>query len=404
MTPAKPSLDLLRSLTDEHVLRAFMTEGRLTRAELATRTGISKPTVSESVRRLTAAGLLRDTGERTSGRGRIGSYYALAGDVGSALVVSAAPEGIVAEVVDARGEVLARAVEQVRRPARPAAVAGAIKTTARRVRDSTSAPIRLAVVSAADPVDRTTGRLVHLPDAPFLIGDLAPTEALAGIVDGPVLVDNDVNWAARAERAASPTPLDDFAYVHLGEGLGCAVVSDGEVRRGHTGLAGEIAHLVTAGPGGQALTFTEVFRGLGLRRAGSTAVDVDVLLLAVDSAEGEPSADVLAVLATAICGVLTAIVTLCDPEVILIGGEWGRRPGVLGAVAARFEQLPRHVPVRPTLIVDEPALAGARSHALAELRSAIVGRTRDVPDAGGRHAGVGNEGVGDEGVRDAVSR
>src|SRR5215212_6889809 len=99
MTPAKPSLDLLRSLTDEHVLRAFMTEGRLTRAELATRTGISKPTVSESVRRLAAAGLLQDTGERTSGRGRIGSYYALAGDVGCALVVSAAPEGIVAEVI-----------------------------------------------------------------------------------------------------------------------------------------------------------------------------------------------------------------------------------------------------------------------------------------------------------------
>jgi hypothetical protein len=29
---------------------------------------------------------------------------------------------------------------------------------------------RLAVVSAADPVDRATGRLVHLPDSPFLLG------------------------------------------------------------------------------------------------------------------------------------------------------------------------------------------------------------------------------------------
>jgi len=35
MTPAKPSLDLLRSLTDEHVVRALMEVGRLTRAELA---------------------------------------------------------------------------------------------------------------------------------------------------------------------------------------------------------------------------------------------------------------------------------------------------------------------------------------------------------------------------------
>ena len=106
MDPAKPSLELLRSLTDEHVLRTFMQHRRLTRAELAAGTGISKPTVGESVRRLTEAGLVADTGERTSGgrgRGRVGSYYALA-DVGVALALSIAPEGIVAECLDALGE------------------------------------------------------------------------------------------------------------------------------------------------------------------------------------------------------------------------------------------------------------------------------------------------------------
>ena len=98
--PAKPSLELLRSLSDEHVLRALMQARRLTRADLAARTGLSKPTVGESVRRLTEAGLLLDTGERTPGgrgRGRVGSYYALAGTVGAALVASIAPDGVVAE-------------------------------------------------------------------------------------------------------------------------------------------------------------------------------------------------------------------------------------------------------------------------------------------------------------------
>ena len=69
MVPAKPSLDLLRSLTDEHVLRALMQQRRST-CELAARTGLSKPTVSDSVRRLCEAGLLADTGQRTTGRGR----------------------------------------------------------------------------------------------------------------------------------------------------------------------------------------------------------------------------------------------------------------------------------------------------------------------------------------------
>ena len=85
MESTKPSVDLVRSLTDEHVLRALMEHRRLTRAELAVEIGISKPTAGESVRRLTELGLLADTGERTPGgrgRGRVGSYYALAPTVG----------------------------------------------------------------------------------------------------------------------------------------------------------------------------------------------------------------------------------------------------------------------------------------------------------------------------------
>src|ERR1700759_3051305 len=121
MDPAKPSLELLRALTDEHVLRALMRERRLTRAELAAATGISKPTAGESVRRLVAAGLVADTGPRTAGgrgRGRVGTYYALAAGGGGALAVSIAPEGIVAECADAYGAVTARAERAIGRPAR----------------------------------------------------------------------------------------------------------------------------------------------------------------------------------------------------------------------------------------------------------------------------------------------
>ena len=78
MAPTKPTLELLRSLSDEHVLRALMSQRQATRAEIAAATGLSKPTVSESVRRLSASGSVVDTGERTTGRGRVGTYYALA--------------------------------------------------------------------------------------------------------------------------------------------------------------------------------------------------------------------------------------------------------------------------------------------------------------------------------------
>src|SRR4051812_13897273 len=176
MATAKPTLELLRSLSDEHVLRTLMGQPRATRAEIAAATGLSKPTISESVRRLEAAGAVVDTGERTSGRGRVGTYYALAPTTGHALVASLAPEGIVAETLDVYGEVVARAE----------APATDVAHTLREL--AGDGPYRLAVISAADPVDRATGRLVELPDAPFLVGELDPRAVLAKVVDGPITV------------------------------------------------------------------------------------------------------------------------------------------------------------------------------------------------------------------------
>jgi predicted NBD/HSP70 family sugar kinase len=266
---------------------------------------------------------------------------------------------------------LASAVEAVGRPARPARVRRALLAGARRAADAVPGPLRLAVVSAADPVDRTSGRLVQLPDAPFLVGDLAPRDVLAPLVAGPVVVDNDVHWAARAERDAAEdgAALADFAYLYLGEGLGCAVVSDGEVRRGARGVAGEVAHLVVRGDGGRAIRFTELFAELGLRRPGSTAIDADRLLAAVrdDSGSGVRTA-----LGRAVGDVLAALVALTDPALVVVGGSWG--PAVLDDVRAELDGQPRPVRLRPTALAGDGPLAGARRQAVRDLGDAVLRR------------------------------
>ena len=132
--------------------------------------------MSESVERLVAAGLLRDTGAHTRAAAGVGTYYGLAADVGSALVVSIAPQGVVAELLDTARRRTGQGRAPVDRPARPQQVKRALRDAAAEA--TGDAPPRLAVVSAADPVDRATGRLVHLPDAPFLIGTLDPLAVL----------------------------------------------------------------------------------------------------------------------------------------------------------------------------------------------------------------------------------
>ncbi|GAA2629561.1 ROK family transcriptional regulator [Paractinoplanes durhamensis] len=339
-------------MTDEHVLRALMRHRRLTRAELATEIGISKPTAGESVRRLTERGLLADTGERTPGgrgKGRVGSYYALAPAIGTALAVTITPAGVVAECVDVYGDTVARATRQ---PTEPNQVAGALTAAVAEIRTGET---RLAVVGAADPVDRATGRLVHLPDAPFLVGELDPAAILG---PGPVIVDNDVNWAALAERDTAA----DFAYLYLDEGLGCAIVNDGAVRRGHHGLTGEIAHLLTTGPDGRAVRLIELFGELGLRRPGSTAIDVDRLL-------ASPPA-IHAILGTAVAGAIAAVIALADPQEIVVGGRWG--PALLDHIRSATARLPRRVSLRPTRVTSEPVLTGVRAEALGRLRDLIT--------------------------------
>lgn len=289
-------------------------------------------------------------------------------------MASISPEGVVAETVDAFGTATARAEVGLGRAPGPHATARALTEAVTLVRSRVRGRLRTAVISVADPVDRATGRLVHLPDAPFLVGDLDPAAVLADSVDcsvdGAVLVDNDINWAARAERATGcALGVDDFVYVHLGEGLGCAVVTDAEVRRGHHGLAGEIAHLYTAGPG-TALPFIEVFAELGLRRADSTAIDVDALRGAAlgDSAAARRTRGALA---RAVGGVLAAAVALADPQLIVLGGLWGAEPGIAEAIREHFAELPRSVPVVAAQVA-EPELAGARARAVEELRTAII--------------------------------
>jgi predicted NBD/HSP70 family sugar kinase len=351
-------------------------------------TGLSKPTVGEAVRRLEAAALVRDTGERTTGRGGVGTYYALAGDAGLALAVSIAPQGVAVEVLTAAGGVTGRVVEPVRRPATPEAVTAVLARAARGALGDRRA--RVAAVSAADPVDKATGELVHLPGAPFLLGAMSPAATLAPLVDGPVVVDNDVNWAARAEQATragadDPDAADDFVYLYLGEGVGCAVVTDGQVRRGYHGLAGEIAQVPVPGPDGQAMPLIEVFGRLGLRHAGSTAIDVARLLAALGGVPGSDAAPgagagsaaaLASALAAAVSGVLDAAVAFTDPAFAVIGGPWGSAAPFTAELATALLARPRAIRIAAPRLHDDPSLAGARAAAVRGLRDDLVARSR----------------------------
>ncbi len=354
---ASASPDVLRAGTDQRVL-GLLYDGPRSRAELAAVGGFSKPTASESVRRLEAHGLVAETGERRHGVGRTATLIGIRPEVGVGLAVTIDATGVRAATYSVSGQIVDDSSVALPRTHGSRAVAGALRKAVRSVAAQSDPPIRAAAVSAADPVRRSDGRLVEFPDAPFLVGSLDARKVVSSYVDGEVLVDNDVNWAAAAELSARPD-RPDFGYLHLGAGLGGAVVSDGAVRRGHQGFAGEIAHVVVAGPGGLAMPVTEVFAELGLRQPNSTAIDVDRVCRALDDAH------TASVIGEALAGVVGAFVAVADPSVVVLAGPWGEV--ATPSVEAALRNCRRSVAVCPASIGD-PSTKGVRDGAVAGIR------------------------------------
>ena len=102
------------------------------------------------------------------------------------------------------------------------------------------------VIGSPGVVGPKTGDLSHainLPD--WHEGVLG---ALRGALKRPVIIENDVNLAALAERSVGAARgLEDFVLVWIGGRLGMAAFLGGKVHRAAAGAAGEIGYLPVPG-------------------------------------------------------------------------------------------------------------------------------------------------------------
>jgi glucokinase len=101
-------------------------------------------------------------------------------------------------------------------------------------------------VGAPGVIDPEAGTVRQAPNLhgwmePFGVAGALST-ALGGV---PVAVDNDVNVGTLAEhRLGAGKGADNLLGVFAGTGIGAGVVLDGVLRRGPTGAAGEIGHMI----------------------------------------------------------------------------------------------------------------------------------------------------------------
>ncbi|GHG69407.1 ROK family transcriptional regulator [Streptomyces griseocarneus] len=385
---------VLRAMNDRAALDLLLAHGPLTRTRLGELTGLSKPTASQLLGRLTAAGLVRVTGNVTGRPGPNAQLYEIEPGVAHVAGLAVDEEGITAAVADITGavtgehRVAAPAVDGRARERTPGLVAEAVDGALSAAGLGRTA-LRHTVIGTPGALDPGTGTLRY---APHLPGWHAPglRAELAALLGTPVVIENDVNLAALAERHhGAARDADDYVLLWIDEGVGAAIVLGGRLLRGATGGAGEVGYMplpgaplarggpeATIGPDGGGGFQMLVGSSAVVRLARTHGIDAPTAPRALALAASTPGAgeDFLAALAARVATGLAAIVAVVDPALVVLGGEVSRAGGerlrelVEGELTGLALPRPR---LRLSGVEGSPILAGALCGALAAARDTV---------------------------------
>ncbi|MEU3510378.1 ROK family transcriptional regulator [Streptomyces longwoodensis] len=396
-TPGTPRV--LRAMNDRAALDLLLEHGPLSRTRIGKLTGLSKPTASQLLARLEAAGLVLATGTSEGRPGPSAQLYEVNPAAAHVAGLDVTPGRVLAAVADITGRTVAthevptgrRAAGSVVRQVTDA-LDGAVKA-AGLARDD----VRRIVVGTPGAFDPGTGRLryaSHLPGwhSPSLLDELAAALPV------PVEYENDVNLVALAEqRLGAARGHEDFVLLWNQEGLGAALVLGGRLHRGWTGGAGEVGflpvpgaplvrHVTKANSGGyQELAGSQALPGLarelGLADvpSGPYAEAAAALVARAAAEDSDAHRRLLRTYATRLATGLASLVSVLDPELVVLSGAALTAGGeVLRAlVQAELEELAAS---RPKLVVgdvqEHPVLRGALESALAATRDEVFDTSR----------------------------
>lgn len=323
--PAQPARG---DLVPSAVLGLLGTRGPLSRAQIARELGISPATVTQTTKALIGRGLVVELDQVPSLGGRPARLLGLVSAARGAIGAKVTADHVAVVHVALDGAVTASSVHPFD-PDAPAAL-DALAALLRDAVDEHDGHLLGVGVGIPGAVDSQASGSVEAPTLGW--SEARVGRALRAALGVPVLVENDVNTLAVAERVYGVgREHGSYLVVTIGRGIGCGVVIDGALYRGAFGGAGEIGHIPMSvdGPvcgcgsrgcleayiGQSALERTAVERGVIEAGAG-----VEALHAAADA--GEPRSQEILVEAGAMLGrALAGVVHTLDPEVVVLLGE-----------------------------------------------------------------------------------
>jgi predicted NBD/HSP70 family sugar kinase len=315
-------------LVPSAVLGLLGTRGPSSRTELARVLGVSPATLTHVTKDLIARGLLEELDLVPSQGGRPARLLGLVESAAAVVGVKVTADHVV--VVEASLDGAVRRSNS--HPFRPRAEHG-LDDLVRIVRSAVEgSEARLLGVGVGVPgsVDSLASGVVDAPTIGWSAVPVGP--ALRRALDVPVLVDNDVNTLAAAERLYGVgRELSSYVVVTIGRGIGCGLVVDGSVYRGAGGGAGELGHVPVlpdgplCGCGSRGCLEGYVGEAALVRAAGEQGVlgprGTARGLLKAARAGDERAAAIYREAGDLLGRALTGVVHLLDPETVVVLGE-----------------------------------------------------------------------------------
>ncbi|MEM9684817.1 MAG: ROK family transcriptional regulator, partial [Pseudomonadota bacterium] len=210
-----------RSHNRQVILDRIRASGRVGRAEIARATGLTTQAVSNIIADLLDDKMIVERGRQVAGRGMPAVQYALNAKGGYALGVEIRPDAVFAALLNLCGETVASS-----RAPLPSNDRATVTETVLSQREA-------LLKSSNTPRKRLLGAGLVMPgpfgatgisdsETELAIWDgIAPGDWFAEALDLPVVIENDANAAAIAERVAGvAAELDTYAFIYFGKGVG----------------------------------------------------------------------------------------------------------------------------------------------------------------------------------------
>ena len=376
---AQPSL--LRAINLRATFDAIQARGPIGARHVVRQTGLSRPTVGDVITQLLELGLIRRVGRTQGHPGPSAQLYDVEPRAGWILSLDVGRHWVRAALTDLTGAVVARTASRTSASTAPAVIAQ-LREEAEHL--ATEAGIGLADVHQV--VVGTPG-VIRLGEDHFSLAPNLPGWETAAVVSdirralvAPVLFENDVNLSAVGEHVQGVAQgVDDFVLLAIGTGVGMGLVLDGELRRGATGLAGEIGYLALDmdSPGSERVAawgagpFEALVSSTGIlslaRNQGVPGVESPADVFTAARSGNAEAAAVVQIEARRLAHAIAAIAAVLDPQLVVLGGGIGTGGGDL-LLRPVVESLAAISPFSPRLAVSalgaDAVIAGAAATGL----------------------------------------